>query len=402
MTHQIPSITRILIARSQPIAPDDIRFLSIGLAIDNGEVFWGDYPYQSLSMGQIATIERLTDLCQEKLQGQYVSDFKSLWSAIEQIFPPQGIVREADGTKVAVQQGILYAVVAAHQSTIAEYLPREYDLQPVHLEDYKCPVIIEIRDSVATVSRIDHMLRLKPAGIGYRVTGKGFDYSLGKDGEYLQQFVAELSQRIHQVGGQAGDKTIIYLALNGGPGALAKDQTSNIGKALAICVNLQEAAGPHSLVLEDPLQPDESFSYSTNLLRLKEFIRRTPTSLDRAAPTQLVANGSILASDELNAVITAGGAHSLAFDFDSIRDLNVLLTRVGGARSAGMGVFLHVSDSITSRWVDTIAGIAGACQMKGVVVDFDKVNDSLYLQLERSLVESTAHIAHKNRTPKII
>lgn len=376
-----------------------IGSLSIGILLDSDELFWGDCPSQNVTTDQLATAERLVDLSISKLQGQPLSGFRELWERVRPIFPDHGLVSIADGVAAAVQQALLAAVAAARRCAVAELLSAEYDLPRPDPDQLTGGVFLEISDFAATAERIDRMLALRPVGIGYRLTGGRVAEALGPNAEYLQRFVRELGQRADQLGGGSGYRPSIYLGLNGALGQLAVDPIQHIGKVLGNSTGLQMAAGSRRLILEDPFllqDPDDPTLQPSNLLRLKGFMRRTPSSLERAEPTQLVASGSGLDDETLTVYSDTLAVHAITFDLMPMSDVGGLMARVAKLRGAGVGVFVRLGPQASSptspRWINTAVDVAAAAGAAGLVVSYDEGSDFAYRLAIRHLSETAARL----------
>ncbi len=253
MTQSSLTISRIIVSPVTQVSTGSRGPVSIGIVLNNGHVYWGDYIQvddgfdHTVGIEQLATIERLIDLSTSKLHDQQLSEVRTLWECIRPVFPPSGRVPVADGVSAAIQQALLAAVADIQDRSAIEVLADEFGLPPLEwgeLETPLCPLFLEISDFAATAFTIERMLAMRPAGVGYRITSGRVEEALGENAEFLQRFVRELGQRAAQNAGNNVYQPSIYLGLNGALGRLTDDPVRHIGKVLGNCVGLQVAAGP--------------------------------------------------------------------------------------------------------------------------------------------------------------
>lgn len=365
---------------------------SVGVVTNDKQVFWGDGRYISNPLESIATARRLLDLSTLKLSGQRAASFRELYELLRPIFPPPATVPIADSVRWALQQALLSNVCNDRGVTAAELLADEYCLPPIDPSSFALPLLLEISDFAATSERIDRMFALRPDAIGYRLTGERVLEAIGENGEHLQRFVRELGRKAEVVAGESAYKPAIYLGLNGALGRLTDDPVRHIGKVLGNCIGLQEAAGSRRLILETPVLLDDSIAQSANLLRLKDFIRRTPSTLKRGEPLRLVADASHLADADLQQYADTQSVNALLFDFTAELDIDRSLKRLVFLRESDLNYYLSLNQqgtrSNTPRWVMTAADIAMAGAGAGLIISFNTGSDSDYLIAARYAAET--------------
>lgn len=389
MNQDAPSIAQILIAPSRLLVEGSVGPLSIGILSSSGEAFWGDCLSNHILAEQLPTVERLVDLVLSRSRDQHLSSFRALWDSIRSIFPDSGRVQVADEVAAAVQQALLTAVSSVQHCTVVELLSSEYGRPDLNTDCYDCPAILEISDYTATAERIDRMIALRPAGIGYRLTNNRVAESLGENAEYLERFVAELSQRVGHLNEDAAHRPTLYLGLNGALGQLAGDPVRYIGKVLEISVNLQVAAGVNRLVLEDPFLLDGLTEQSSNLLRLKNLIRVTPTSHGRDEPTQLVARNRFLDREAVATCANIQPVHAMMYELTAMGDIDALMASLAELGEAHIDSFIRIDGQATPRWVKSAVDIAMASRSTGLIVDFTNGAEFLYHQVIRQMSETT-------------
>ncbi len=160
--------------------------------------------------------------------------------------------------------------------------------------------------------------------------------AIGENAEHLQHFVRELGRRAETLATGERYRPSVYLGLNGALGQLAGDPVRHIGKVLGNVVGLQTAAGERQLILEEPFLLDDVLGQAANLHRLRDFIRRTPDSLKRAAPTLLAARAPA-SPDDVQVYGDTDAAH-------------VLVTDLPGDIDAALTSLSRTADKLASYW----------------------------------------------------
>lgn len=297
-----------------------------------------------------------------------------------------------------MQQALLDAVAWVRRRTPADVLADEYNFPPPNQLLNEVPLFLEISDFAATAARIERILDLRPTGVGYRLTGGRVAEAIGENGEYLQRFVRELGQRVDFIEGDREYRPVIYLGLNGALGHLAHDPVRHVGKILGNCVGLQDAAGSHRLIIEEPFILDDPIGQSANLLRLKDFLRLTPSSQKRPEPTHLVARVLSLTDEEVRIYTDTQAVHGLNFDLLAIGDIDNMMTRLAALRDTSLVSYLSFSSSndslLSPRWAATSVDLALASHSAGLILSFDNGNESLYQTIIRHLSETMAWSDH--------
>lgn len=383
MVSLFPQIADVLIAPVAQTGGDGP--LSLGLLTDDGAVHWGDVslPAGADRTAALKAALRLRERITPTLSGQRPEGLRDL----------SGRVRSAVGEEdemgrallVAAQEAWLEAACATRDA--AGRLRREYAFpggDAAATAQVAC--FLEISDHAATAERVDRMLALRPAGIGYRLTGGHVAEAIGQNAEHLQRFVRELGRRAETLAPGEGYRPSVYLGLNGALGQLAGDPVRHIGKVLGNVVGLQTAAGERQLILEEPFLLDDLLGQAANLHRLRDFIRRTPDSLKRAAPTLLAvrAPGS---PDDAQVYSDTAAAHVLVADLPG--DLDAALSSLG--RSSGeMAVYWRLTAEATPRSATLAVRLAHLTRAAGVIVNCDADAHTLPLYVLRLLAEHHA------------
>jgi len=391
---QLPVITDTLLASA---AAADSTTLSIGVVLDGQHVYWGDGHVHERPSAAPATARRLLDLSTPPLVGQRAGSFRELVERLRPIFPLQGIVPVADALRQALQQALLSAVAGVGGRLPAEILAQEYDLGGKQPLTTAVPLILAVDDFAATADRFERLLALRPDGLGYRLAGVRPVEAIGPNAELLQRFVREVLQRAKEAGG-AEYQPALYLGLAGSLGHLAEDPVRHIGKVLGHCVGLQEAAGAGRLILEEPFRLDDPIAQAANLHRLRDFLRRTPSTLKRGQPAGLAARASALSDETFQQYVDTTPVNNLTFDLLAESDIDRLMTRWAALRTGGMVGYLVLppgnEPGLTSRRVALAVdlALAGAA---GLILNFNDGDERVFHTITRQLAEYAAWFAQR-------
>lgn len=375
-------IDRIVLAERDPLLSREPACVSIGVKLSNGRIHWGDcLPVDGLEVGN-STIRRLVDLCQAKLAGQQLTEFRELCRQFQGVFPPSGRLPIADSVKGALEQGLLGAVSWSQEVPVHEVLIQEYGLASSEVNDVEIEVTVRVNDFEATTESVEKLLGYRPHGLGYRLTSDLVAESIGAEGELLIDFVRGLSERARQMGEGANYKPAIYLDLNSAIGKLAGDPVQNIGKVLAICRDLEDAADECQLILESVFSMDDYLLQAANYSRLKKLLLRAPRP-QKSNRAQLLVFGNTIPSDDIPVYLETQSVDGIVFSPTLVPSIDE--TMIKCSRMAGNGVDYILSiDSAPDRytpstWVVTIIDIMLARGCSRVVVN---LSDDLEARLD--------------------
>ena len=360
MTSPFPPITDISLAPADPRPGRGP--VSLGLRLGEDATYWADLvlPDGPERPSLQAAVYWLGARLSPALRGQQAA---GLGDMAQRVRVAAG---EASPAAEALARAAQWAYLAAlHAGGRAGSLRDAYGLSPVATE----PVCFaEVADYAATAAGIDRLLGLRPAAIGYRLTGERVAEAIGENAEHLQRFVRELTRRAAVLAPGEGYRPAIYLAFNGALGQLAGDPVRDIGKVLGHVVGLQAAAGEHQLFLEEPFRLDEPLEQAGNLHRLRDFIRRTPDSLKRARPTQLLAPAP---PDPEAVALYHDTAAVESLVFDASGDLHQALAGVARAQAGGLGIYWRLAATATPRQTALAVFLAAATAASAVLVSAD-------------------------------
>ena len=160
-----------------------------------------------------------------------------------------------------------------------------------------------------------------------------------------------------------------------------------MGRGLGNVVGLQTAAGARQIILEEPFRLDDLLGQAANLHRLRDFIRRTPDSLKRAAPTLLAARAPAT-PDDSQVYSDTVAAHVLVYDAPGC-DLDAALSSLGRT-AAGLASYWRLTAEATPRQAVLAVWLAQVTRSAAVVVNCDADAHTLPPFVLRLLAEHSA------------
>lgn len=383
-----PLIDQLVINERASLLGSGLASVTIGLALDDGRVYWGDcLPVDGLDVAS-PTVRRLVDLCAQRLKGQPLVGFRHSCRQIHPVFPPTGRMPLADSVRGALEQGLLAAVASTLRLAELEVLEREYELKGNEWENLQPQIIVETNDFDATPEGIGRLMAIRPHGIGYRLTSDLVAESIGAEAEYLVTFVGELVQLSRQI---PDFNPIIYLGLNGALGRLTDDPVRDIGKILSICRNLENVAGECQLMLEDVFILGDSAVQVANYRRLKKLLIRAPRP-PGAKQAQLIANARTIGAEGIPLYIDAQDVDSIIFE--PLRTASIDETMIGLSYVSGTGIGHGISFASRSDgyaiwpWLNTVSTLSVATSSQTIIVnqsdDIRAVMDLMNRQLAKA------------------
>lgn len=391
MSVSATEIKRVVAAPGRLTSTSAPETLTVGVEATDGRYHWGDCHLAAPDDQSVSSIDLLVDLSTAVLRGQRLAHFRDLCARLavfgeelEGVVPPQFMS--------ALQQALLEAISHSNYRHPADLLIDEYQLAKRIPADTTVSLFLEISDYAATADKIDAMLSLRPAGIGYRLTGDRVAEAIGESGEYLQRFVRELTQRAAVVAGQAASPPAIYLGLRGALGRLVDDPLTQIGKILGHCVGLNEASAPAALYLEEPFLLEDAMLQPAHLQRLADFLRRSPAVSRRSSRPLLVSRASGLTDEPFNLYVDLRSVEAIAFDVPIIGGIDQMMNRLALLESAGISpVFTFSAQSgtpVTQRWRETMIAAALACRSAVLLVNYGSNPGNHVSPIIRALTES--------------
>lgn len=381
-------IDRLIIAERAPLLMSGQATVSIGTLLTNGVVHWGVcLPVSTLDAGN-PTVRRLVDLCEWKLSGQQLIDFRHHCHQIRSVFPKRGQMPLADSVRGAIEKGLLAAIASSQRVPEHKVMIREYELEPPNLGNPPVSLTLVMNDFETTAASVRQLLSYRPQGIGYRVTSELVAESIGADAEYLVDFIRELSQLVRTIDEGEGYYPSFFLSLNGAIGRLAEDPVRNIGKILTICRQLEDASGEFPLILEDAFIIDESLAQAANYGRFKKLLMRAPRPNTSTYSAKIVVSSKYLTTDSLHAYVENRAVDGIVIEPLVSASLDEAMTVFALAQQGrGVDCFLsyshHSNYTIPLQWITTMNEVLLATSCRQFIL-----SDNCHLT---SLVDSINH-----------
>ena len=295
----LPQIETILTSPSYHARNNQLfPIISVGLQLDNGQVFWGDCRVTDGSGTHQDTQNIIEQSLAPRLRGQPVADFHDLCRLVdetmesyqyEEIIPQEGRPHQvadqsrrklwqqlsqtvvAEPTRIVqaerplptalrygISQAILQACAAHTQQPLTRFLtPADTTTQP--------ELIVQAED-VSHAPLFPHV-----GGIRYTIQTKEPAKHLGQQGEKLQGYLRQLAQWLSRMAtaGNHNHQPILYLEARGITGELYQN---NLGRLLGMVYGLDLAVKPYKLYIVDPLSPAELEAEGNLLKETKSLI----------------------------------------------------------------------------------------------------------------------------------
>lgn len=353
--------------------------------IDDDEVYWGDIP-ENADPALLPSAKPFIDALRTVFVGQRLLSFRELCGRV----PGQGDARASgllpvEPMAAALQQAFLAAVAAKERQTPAEVLVADYGLPALKSGPIELPIILEISDFAATAERIEQMLALRPAGIGYRLTGGRTAEAIGGNAEFLQRFVRELAERIDAMHDAQPDRPAIYLAMQGALGALAGDPRRQMGHILGNCAGLQSAAGALDLYLEEPIFVNDPIEQASLMRQLKDYCQRSTAFTKQ--PLFAIRRDAYV-GDEWSVYSDIQAVDVLALNVSKQPLIDSLMSQMATVDRAIIKTIVSYScdEDCSYRWTKTGSDMAIACSA-GLLLSYDNGSDVQYRQARRYVSE---------------
>lgn len=373
---QIAVISRVLIVPGLPAPADkslqnvNFQSISIGLAVDDAYVVWGEYHPDSGSADPLAALqEKIVPV----LEGRPLAAFREIMDVLDGLTEtavlthpvrssPSGSVSRrgfltgnltaepaveyeevvverplSPALRYCVSQILLTAQAQAQQKSAAECIAAAYNpdhsWQPAFI-----PLHLEIDAAAATPDAA--ILSSHIASLGYKISAHNPQSQLGTNGERLQRFIRQLTTLIERV--TAPDyRPTIHLNVTGGLGQLF-DQ--NIGRILGAVYGLEQAAKPYPLRITDPALLENSAQQIKFNRQLIDYIRM------RGMKTEIAVSDPIQSLADVAQFIEVGAAHLIELVPSRLGTVQQSIQAIQICRQAQIGVLLcQTTDPFASQ-----------------------------------------------------
>jgi methylaspartate ammonia-lyase len=376
---------------AEPVTPGFRRVrevaeaLSVGLALENGQVAWGDcvavefsgkagrHPLFRTEEG-LATMEQTVA---PALRGRKLTSFRDLAAEVnalvealeiaQPVSPPEPdydsqteaaklsrrdlltaparLLRTPDegaglapapteqviidrplhtAIRYGVSQALLAAVALSRGTTMAEVVAEEYGLP---LPDQ--PVPIHAQCGADRYAGADKMIARRIDSLPHTLVDNIPEH-LGKDGEVLADYARWLRERIPQLAGDEYRPTI-HLDVHGGLGRIYEN---DLGKILGYLYRLEAAVSPYPLRVESPVIMDTREAQIEAMQTLREYVRL------RKMKVGLVADEWANTLDDIQAFIAAQAVDMIQIKMPDLGSVHNSIEAVLACKAGGIGAFL--------------------------------------------------------------
>ncbi len=363
------------------------RAVSIGLALDNGQVVWGDCV--GTTYGAIAgraallqtqsAIDTVHKVVAPLVEGQPLDSYRRLAAAVgelvetveEAVPPPEKpqpgdapppmsrrafltaplqALRDASTSAKAgpdkilvkrplhpalrygLSQALLAAVARANGQTITQQIVSEYGLSlPAR------PVPIHAQAGQDWYAGADKMIARRVASLPAPVIDD-VATQLGQDGQELVAYVRWLKGRIQQVAMSADYQPTIHLDFHGALGAL---YGNDLGKILGLFARLAEVLPPYYMRVESPILEESRAKQIAALAKLHEYVSW------RKLPIGLVADEWANDLEDVRAFLDARAVDMIHVKMPDMGSIDDSIQAVLACRQAGVGALLGGSSAET-------------------------------------------------------
>ncbi|MGE5552001.1 MAG: methylaspartate ammonia-lyase [Bacteroidota bacterium] len=276
-----------------------------------------------------------------RLRGQSVDEFRPLAAAMDQIADAKG-QRLHTAIRYGVTQALLDACAKARHRLMCEVIAEEYGT-----EIARAPVPIFTQSGDDRFLNADKMIikraEVLPHGLINNVHTK-----LGDNGEILLDYVVWLKNRIATLGGP-GYLPVFHLDVYGTLGLAFQNDLDRIADYLR---RLQEAASPHRIMIEGPLDLGNRDAQIAAFAELRGILRK------KKIPVGIVADEWCNSLDDLRAFADADAVDMVQVKTPVLGGINNTIEAILYCRARGVGAYLGGTCNETDRSAQVSVHIA--------------------------------------------
>ena len=403
--------------------------VSVGLALDDGRVAWGDcvavaysgkagrWPVFRADEG-VATLRTVVA---PALEGRPLAQFRALASAMDGLTETVVVERPAEAPRVGsasrlsrrdlltgrfaradeaespgvervavtrplhtavrygVSQALLGAVALARGITMAEVIADEWGL-PTPSE----PVPIHAQSGGDRYANVDKMIARRVASLPHALVDN-IPEQLGSDGSKLVQYARWVKERIQALAG-ADYRPAIHLDAHG---ALGQIFDNNLGKVLGILYALESAVKPYPLRVECPVMLASREAQIDAMRTLRDYVRA------RGLRVQLVADEWANTLDDIRAFVDAQAADMIQIKMPDLGSVHNAVDAVLACKRGGVGAFLGGSCAETDLSARVSVHVALATRPDMVMAKPGMGVDEAVMLTQNEMGRALAEMAHR-------
>lgn len=403
--------------------------VSVGLALDDGRVAWGDcvavaysgkagrFPVFRASEG----IRALREVVAPMLEGRPLTRFRPLAHAVDCLMetvlveqpasegaaPREAALSRRDlltgrflrtgagdahrtrqaavtqplhtAVRYGVSQALLGAVALARGLTMAEVIADEWGLP---LPDV--PVPIHAQSGGERYANVDKMIARRVASLPHALVDN-IPEQLGSDGSKLVQYARWVRERIQTLAG-SDYQPAIHLDVHG---ALGRIFDNNLGKVLGVLYALESAVRPYPLRVECPMMLQSREAQIEAMRTLKAYIRA------RGMSVQLVADEWANTLEDIRAFVDAQAADMIQIKMPDLGSIHNSIEAVLACRQGGVGAFLGGSCAETDLSARVSVHVALATRPDMVMAKPGMGVDEAVMMTQNEMGRALAEIAQR-------
>lgn len=408
--------------------------VSVGLALDDGRVAWGDcvavaysgkagrHPLFRADEG----IAALRQVVAPALAGNSVAQFRPLAAAIDGLMETIAVERPADAhagrrgsavsrrdlltgrflraegetprtervavtrplhtaVRYGVSQALLQAVALARGLTMAEVIADEWEL-PVPAE----PIPIHAQSGGERYANVDKMIARRVASLPHALVDD-IPEQLGSDGSRLVQYARWVRERIQALA-DSDYRPTIHLDVHG---ALGRIVDNNLGKVLGVLYALEAAVRPYPLRVECPVMLETREAQIEAMRTLRQYVRA------RGMFVHLVADEWANTLDDIRAFVDAQAADMIQIKMPDLGSIHNAVDAILACKQGGVGAFLGGSCAETDISARVSVHVALAARPDMVMAKPGMGVDEAVMLTQNEMGRVLAEIGQRRRTHTI-
>ena len=372
--------------------------VSIGLALDTGQIAWGDCVAVSYSgtagreavFRSKAGLATIRNIVAPALTERALTGFRELAAEVDALTEPVEVVKRISGTEPTASDGVsrralftaparmlqaargegvptervivnrrlhtairygasqalLGAVATARNVSMAEVIAQEWELP---LPDATVP--IHAQSGSERYYNAEKMIARQVASLPHALVDD-IPGQIGKEGAEMTRYLRWLSQRIRTLGG-SDYHPAIHLDLHGALGMLYDNNAARITEQL---LTWEQAAQPYRLRIESPVLRENRQAQIWTMKTLREYAR------SRKMTVELVADEWANTLEDIHAFLDEGAADMIQIKMPDLGSIHNSVEAVLACKEADVGALLGGSYAETEIAARASVHIALATQ----------------------------------------
>lgn len=332
--------------------------VSVQIVLGDGQVAYGDcaaVQYSGaggrdplfLADTYIPTIQKLVV---PLLVGKSLDSFKEIAIEIENIRDQNGKALHT-AIRYGVTQALLDAVARSKQTTMAEVIVEEYGLELIPE-----PVLIFCQTGDDRKTNADRMIikgaDMLPHGLYNNIN------KLGKQGEYLKEYLAWLKARIQELKINPRYLPDLQIDVYGTIGEAFDNDIKRIGEYAG---ELAKVVAPHELFIEGPIECASKEEQIKAMAELRAYVD------DNNIPVKFVVDEWCNTLDDIKAFVDAKAGHMIQIKAPDLGSLHNSVEAVLYCRENGLLPYLGGSCNETERSAQITVQIAVATRPRQIL-----------------------------------